>query len=73
MFRRHVPAGRYDYMAGIAAGVVTAGDVSGQPALPSKWQLSLQSPATWSYIWFGVSIAYLIGVYFGMIKIGGRS
>jgi hypothetical protein len=60
-------------MAGIAAGVVTAGDVSGQPAMPSKWQLSLQAPATWSYIWFGVSVFYLVGVYFGMISIARRA
>ena len=60
-------------MAGIAAGVVTAGDVSGQPAMPSKWQLSLQAPATWSYIWFGMSVFYLVGVYFGMISIARRA
>jgi hypothetical protein len=59
-------------MAGVAAGVVTAGDVSGQPAMPSRWQMSLQAPATWSYIWFGVSVFYLVGVYFGMISIRGR-
>jgi hypothetical protein len=54
-------------MAGIAAGVVTAGDVNSQPAQTGG--LSLQSPAVWAHIWFGVSIIYLVGIYFGHIRI----
>jgi hypothetical protein len=54
-------------MAGIAAGVVTAGDVNSQPAQTGG--LSLQSPAVWAHIWFAVSIIYLVGIYFGHIRI----
>lgn len=53
-------------MAGVAVGVVTAGDVSSQPA-PASGKLS--SPAAWSYIWTGCAVAYLLGVYIGMINI----
>jgi hypothetical protein len=53
-------------MAGVAAGVVTAGDVSSQPALVSG---RLSSPAAWSYIWTGCAVVYLLGVYVGMINI----
>jgi hypothetical protein len=54
-------------MAGVAAGIVTAGDVNSQPAQTGG--LSLQSPAVWAHIWFGVSIIYLVGIYFGHIRI----
>jgi hypothetical protein len=54
-------------MAGVAVGVVTAGDVSSQPSPPSGSKL--QSPAAWSYIWTGCAALYLIGVYVGMINI----
>lgn len=53
-------------MAGLAAGVVTAGDVSSQPPLTNT---KMQAPATWAYIWTGVATAYLIGIYFGMIHV----
>lgn len=54
-------------MAGVSAGVVTAADVNSQPAATGA--LSLQSPALWAHIWFGVSCLYLIGIYWGHIRI----
>ena len=51
-------------MAGVAAGLVTAGDVNSQPSGGSTMQ-----PAYWSYIWVGLATFYLIGVYYGMIHI----
>lgn len=54
-------------MAGVAVGVVTAGDVSSQPAPPSNSKL--QDPASWSYIWTSIAALYLVGVYVGMINI----
>lgn len=57
-------------MAGVAAGVVTEADVSSQPSNGGGGSgLSLQDPATWSYIWVALSILYLFGVYMGMIRI----
>jgi hypothetical protein len=52
-------------MAGIAAGVVTAGDVNSQPSQGG----SGMQPAHWSYIWFGLATLYLVGVYTGMLRI----
>lgn len=59
-------------MAGIQAGVVTDVQVNGLPQQPSALSLSLQSPATWSYIWVALAFAYLIGIYLGMIRISRR-
>lgn len=59
-------------MAGLAAGVVTASDVNSPSAQPSKAQRSLANPATWSYIWTGAAAFYLIGIYVGMIRVGGE-
>jgi hypothetical protein len=54
-------------MAGLAAGVVAAGEVNSQPAQTGG--MSLQSPALWSHIWFGVAVLYLVGIYWGHIRI----
>lgn len=54
-------------MAGVAVGVVTAGDVSSQPAPPSNSKL--QNPSTWTFIWTATAALYLVGVYVGMITI----
>ena len=54
-------------MAGVAVGVVTAGDVSSQPSPPSNSKL--QDPAAWSYIWTSLATLYLVGIYVGMINI----
>lgn len=56
-------------MAGIAAGVVTESQANGMPSAPSKFQLSLKSPATWSYIWTGTAFLYLLGIYVGFISL----
>ncbi len=55
-------------MAGIAAGVVAAGDVNSQPAQTGA--LTMKSPAMWAHIWFGIACLYLIGIYWGHIRIG---
>lgn len=59
-------------MAGLAAGVVTASDVNSPQAQPSKTARTLANPATWSYIWVGVATFYLVGIYVGMIRVGGE-
>lgn len=59
-------------MAGLAAGVVTESQVNGLPSAPSKFSLSLQSPATWSYIWTGLATVYLLGIYLGFISLRGK-
>lgn len=56
-------------MAGLAAGVVTESQANGMPSAPSKFSLSLQSPATWSYIWTSLAFVYLFGIYVGFISI----
>ena len=60
-------------MAGISAGVVTAGDVNSPlPATGSSSKWSLQSPATWAYIWTSLAVLYLVGIYLGSIRIRAR-
>lgn len=59
-------------MAGIQAGVVTEAQVNGLPQQPSAVSQSLQSPATWAYIWVALSFAYLVMIYLGMIRISRR-
>lgn len=56
-------------MAGIAAGVVTAGDVNSMPGQGGGSSFNLSEPATWSLIWFLVATLYLVVVYLGMFKI----
>lgn len=68
MIRRR-QAGKVDFMAGIAAGVVTESQVNGMPSAPTKFQLSLSSTATWSYIWTGAAFVYLLGIYLGFITL----
>lgn len=59
-------------MAGLAAGVVTEAQVNSQPSQPSKMAVSLQNPATWSYIWAALAFLYLLGIYLGMIVVRRR-
>lgn len=59
-------------MASVAAGVVTDVQVNGLPQQPSPMAQSLQSPATWAYIWVGLAFVYLVGIYLGMIRISRR-
>lgn len=56
-------------MAGIAAGVVTESQVNAMPQAPTKFQMHLSTPATWSYLWTGAAFVYLIGIYLGFISI----
>lgn len=67
-------AGRLEYwpMAGIAAGVVTESQVEGFPSAPTRMELSLQNPSTWSYIWVALSFVYLVGIYLGMIRVSRK-
>jgi hypothetical protein len=72
MIRRR-QAGKVDFMAGIAAGVVTEAQVNGMPTAPSKLQMSLSSTATWSYLWTGAALVYLVGIYVGFITLNRRA
>lgn len=56
-----------DFMPSISAGVVAAGDINSQPVQTGA--LSPGGPAFWSYLWFGFATVYLVGVYYGMIKL----
>lgn len=69
---RRSNAGKVDLMAGIAAGVVTEAQVNGMPSTPTKFQTSLASTATWSYIWTGAAFVYLLGIYLGFITLSRR-
>lgn len=71
MLRRR-QAGKVDLMAGIAAGVVTEAQVNGMPTAPTKFQMSLSSTATWSYIWTAAAFVYLLGIYVGFISLSRR-
>jgi hypothetical protein len=70
---RRSNAGKVDFMAGIAAGVVTEAQVNGMPSTPTKLQTSLASTATWSYIWTGAALVYLLGIYLGFITLTRRA
>lgn len=60
-------------MAGLAAGVVTEAQANTNfSGTPSKLSASLSNPATWSYIWAGLAMLYLVGIYLGMIVIRRR-
>lgn len=53
----------------VSAGVVGEAEVNGLPQQPSAMSASLQSPATWTYIWVALAALYLIMIYTGMIRI----
>lgn len=57
--------------AQISAGVVTGDQLYSQQPAPTKWSMSLQSPATWATIWVVLSVLYLVGIYVGSIRISG--
>jgi len=59
-------------MAGIEAGVVGEMEVNGLPRQPGKVAMSLEQPSTWAYIWVAAALVYLLGIYFGMIRISRR-
>lgn len=59
-------------MAQVQAGVVGDVEVNGLPQQPGGLAMSLQSPATWTYIWVALALVYLIGIYLGMIRISRR-
>jgi hypothetical protein len=59
-------------MAFVSAGVVGEAEVNGLPQQPTRLSLSLQSPATWTYIWVALSALYLVFIYTGMIRISSR-
>lgn len=58
-------------MAGVSAGVVGAAEVNSQPSRTGG--ASLQSPATWTSIWFLLALFYLLGVYYGYVKLNASS
>jgi hypothetical protein len=53
-------------MPGVAAGLVTAGQVNVQPT--GDTGLSI---ANWSTIWFVVAVIYLASIYWGYVTIRG--
>lgn len=57
---------------GVSAGIVAGADIYSQSSQPSALGASLGNPATWSYIWVGVALMYLVGIYVGAIRIAGR-
>jgi hypothetical protein len=59
-------------MASVSAGVVGEAEINGLPQQPSALSLSLQSPATWTYIWVALAALYLIAIYTGMIRVTRR-
>lgn len=62
-----------DNVAEVSAGVVAGADLYSQPSAPKgKFMVNFQDPATWAYVWIGVSLLYLVGVYVGAIRISGR-
>lgn len=54
-------------MAGLQAGVVAAADINSQPSVTGG--LSASAPAFWSYMWFILATLYLVGLYYGHIRI----
>lgn len=52
---------------GVGVGVVGAAEINSQPSRTGG--ASLSQPAAWSTIWFIVATLYLLGVYYGMIKL----
>jgi hypothetical protein len=61
-----------DSMSGVSAGIVAGADIYSQPAAQSSFSASLTNPGTWSYIWVGAALLYLVGIYIGAIRIAGR-
>lgn len=57
---------------GVQAGIVGGADIYAQSTQPGAISASLQNPATWSYIWVGIAMLYLVGIYVGAIRIAGR-
>lgn len=51
-------------VAGLAAGVATSADVNKQPSNGGP-----MAPSKWAYIWFGLSVLYLLGVYSGNLSV----
>lgn len=54
----------------IAAGLVTEDEIYGQPYEGRAAMLS--TPAGWATMWVIIAVVYLVGIYFGMIKIRGN-
>jgi hypothetical protein len=59
-------------MSGVQAGVVAQAQVEGLPSAPTRNQILLSQPATWSHIWVVLALAYLVGIYLGMIRVERR-
>lgn len=60
-------------MPQVQAGVVGAAELYSQPAADTRWSMNLAQPGVWSYIWVGIALTYLIGIYIGAIRISGRT
>lgn len=57
--------GGVQVMPEVQAGLVTAAQVNSQPSMGGAGM----QIHNWSFIWFGLSVVYLVGVYYGMINI----
>lgn len=57
---------------GVSAGIVAGADIYSQSSQPGALSASLGAPATWSYIWVGIALLYLVGIYVGAIRIASR-
>jgi hypothetical protein len=55
-------------MPGVAAGLVTAGEVNTQPTGDTGMSI-----ANWSTIWFVVAVIYLASIYWGYVSIRGNA
>lgn len=54
-------------MASFGAGAIAAADINAQPS--SNKGMLASAPATWATIWFIIATLYLVGIYYGMIRI----
>lgn len=54
----------------VAAGLVTEDEIYGQPYEGAAGMLD--TPAGWATLWTILATVYLVGIYFGMIKVRGN-
>lgn len=55
-------------MSGVAAGLVTAGEVNTQPMGATSMGI-----ANWSTIWFVVAVIYLASIYWGHLSVASNA
>lgn len=60
--------GDVEKMPGVQAGVVGAAAINSQPSKMS----AISQPAAWATIWFIIATLYLLGIYYGMIRLHSK-